>query len=131
MKEKYIYTFETLDVWKKSIKFAKKIYEITDKFPNNEKFGLVSQLRRAAVSVSSNLAEGSAKISLKEQAKFTEISIGSLFEILNQIIISYELNFINKDLYLKIRDELNNLNRQINALKLSQLKRYKTLSSKL
>ena len=86
---------------------------------------MVSQIRRAVVSVSSNIAEGSAKQSLREQAKFTEISIGSLFEVLNQIIIAYELKFIKKEDYLKIREFIDNLNRQINALKLSQLKRYK------
>ena len=95
-KKQYVYTFETLDTWKKSIEFAKIIYKITDSFPNSEKFGLVSQIRRAVVSVSSNIAEGSAKQSLREQAKFTEISIGSLFEVLNQIIIAYELKFIKK-----------------------------------
>lgn len=124
-KKQYVYTFETLDTWKKSIEFAKIIYKITDPFPNSEKFGLVSQIRRAVVSVSSNIAEGSAKQSLREQAKFTEISIGSLFEVLNQIIIAYELKFIKKEDYLKIREFIDNLNRQINALKLSQLKRYK------
>lgn len=126
-RKQYVYTFETLDTWKKSIEFAKIIYKITDSFPNSEKFGLVSQIRRAVVSVSSNIAEGSAKQSLREQAKFTEISIGSLFEVLNQIIIAYELKFIKKEDYLTIREFIDNLNRQINALKLSQLKRYKKL----
>ena len=125
--KQYIYTFETLDVWKKSIEFAKIIYKITETFPNTEKFGLVTQIRRAAISVSSNLAEGSAKYSLKEQAKFTEIAIGSLFEVLNQIIIAFELEFIKKENYLNIREFIDNLNRQINALKISQLKRYNKL----
>ena len=66
MEEIYKYNFEKLEVWKYSIEFAKNIYEITESFPDAEKFGLVSQIRRAAVSVSSNLAEGSAKQSLKD-----------------------------------------------------------------
>ena len=93
----YEYNFEKLEVWKFSIDFAKKIYEITESFPDIEKFGLVSQIRRAVVSVSSNLAEGSAKQSLKDQARFTEMAFGSLMEILNQIILSFKLKFIKEN----------------------------------
>ncbi len=121
----YEYNFEKLEVWKFSIDFAKKIYEITESFPDIEKFGLVSQIRRAVVSVSSNLAEGSAKQSLKDQARFTEMAFGSLMEILNQIILSFKLKFIKENDYIDIRDYIENLSRQLNALKKSQLKRYK------
>ena len=123
-KKQYVYTFETLDVWKQSIDLTKIIYKITENFPDNEQFGLSSQIKRAVVSISSNIAEGSAKQSLKEQAKFTEIAIGSLFEVLNQTIIAYELKFIEEKDYLKTREIIDNLNRKINALKLSQLNRY-------
>ena len=121
--EIYKYNFEKLEVWKYSIEFAKNIYEITEKFPDIEKFGLVSQIRRAAVSISSNLAEGSAKQSLKDQARFTEISFGSLMEILNQIILAFELNFIKEKDYFVIRKNIENFSRQLNALKKSQLNR--------
>lgn len=124
----YEYNFEKLEVWKFSIDFAKKIYEITESFPDIEKFGLVSQIRRAVVSVSSNLAEGSAKQSLKDQARFTEMAFGSLMEILNQIILSFKLKFIKENDYIDIRDYIENLSRQLNALKKSQLKRYKESS---
>ena len=124
----YEYNFEKLEVWKFSIDFAKKIYEITESFPDIEKFGLVSQIRRAVVSVSSNLAEGSAKQSLKDQARFTEMAFGSLMEILNQIILSVKLNFIKEKDYIDIRKYIENLSRQLNALKKSQLKRYKESS---
>jgi len=123
-KKQYVYTFETLDVWKQSIDLTKTIYKIVENFPDNEKFGLSSQIKRAVASISSNIAEGSAKQSLKEQAKFTEIAIGSLFEVLNQTIIAYELKFIEEKDYLKIREIIDILNRKINALKLSQLNRY-------
>ncbi len=123
-KKQYIYTFETLDVWKQSIDLTKIIYKIAENFPDNEQFGLSSQIKRAVVSISSNIAEGSAKQSLKEQAKFTEIATGSLFEVLNQTIIAYELKFIEGKDYLKTREIIDNLNRKINALKLSQLNRY-------
>ena len=125
MEEIYKYNFEKLEVWKYSIEFAQKIYGITENFPDIEKFGLVSQIRRATVSISSNLAEGSAKQSLKDQARFTEISKGSLFEVLNQVIIAYELKFINEEDYLKIREKIDSLNKKLKAFENSQIKRYK------
>ena len=121
----YEYNFEKLEVWKFSIEFAKKVYEITESFPDIEKFGLVSQIRRAVVSLSSNVAEGSAKQSLKDQARFTEMAFGSLMEILNQMILSFKLKFIKEKDYIDIRNYIENLSRQLNALKKSQLKRYK------
>ena len=121
----YEYNFEKLEVWKFSIDFAKKVYEITESFPDIEKFGLVSQIRRAVVSISSNVAEGSAKQSLKDQARFTEMAFGSLMEILNQMILSFKLKFIKEKDYIDIRNYIENLSRQLNALKKSQLKRYK------
>jgi four helix bundle protein len=121
----YTYGFEKLNIWKDSILFAKDIYKITETFPNTEKFGLVSQMRRAVVSIPSNIAEGSAKQSLKDQARFTEISKGSLFEVLNQVIIAYELKFINEEDYLKIREKIDSLNKKLKAFENSQIKRYK------
>ena len=121
----YEYNFEKLEVWKLSIDFAKKVYEITESFPDIEKFGLISQIRRAVVSISSNVAEGYAKQSLKDQARFTEMAFGSLMEILNQMILSFKLKFIKEKDYIDIRNYIENLSRQLNALKKSQLKRYK------
>ena len=121
----YEYNFEKLEVWKFSIDFAKKVYEITESFPDIEKFGLISQIRRAVVSISSNVAEGSAKQSLKDQARFTEMAFGSLMEILNQMILSFKLKFIKEKDYIDIRNYIENLSRKLNALKKSQLKRYK------
>lgn len=122
MKE-HFFSFEKLEVWKNTINFSKLIYEVTLNFPDTEKFGLVSQIRRAVVSVSSNIAEGSAKKSLKEQAKFTEIAFGSLLEVLNQIIIAKELKYINNETYMFIRKNILQISRQLNALKNSQLRR--------
>ncbi len=76
------YSFENLNVWLCSRKFAVFIYTVTKTFPEDEKFGLVSQLRRAAISICSNLAEGSAKHSGKEKAWFTEKAFCSLMEVL-------------------------------------------------
>ena len=84
-----------LEVWKKSIELVKEIYTITTKFPNSELYGLTSQMRRSAISVPSNLAEGSAKFSDNDTLRFIDISLGSLAELETQVIIAKELNFIN------------------------------------
>jgi len=95
---KSVRTHKDLDIWKMSIELVKDIYEVTEKFPNREQFGLVAQLRRASVSIPSNIAEGSARNSNKEFIQFCYISLGSLSEVETQIIISNELNFITKDI---------------------------------
>lgn len=126
MEEIYKYNFEKLEVWNLSIEFAQNIYRITETFPEIEKFGLVSQIRRAAVSISSNLAEGSAKQSLKDQARFTEISFGSLLEVLNQIIIALKLGYIKEKDYFDLRKKyIEVLSKQLSSLKNSQISRYK------
>ena len=83
-----MFSFEKLDVWQKAIEFADTVYRITKTFPENERFGLTSQMRRAAVSVSSNIAEGSARFSKADFARFLEIATGSLFEVVSQSFIS-------------------------------------------
>ena len=85
-----------LDVWKESIKLVKEIYTITKDFPSSELYGLTNQMRRCAVSIPSNLAEGSARFSNKDKIRFIEISLGSLAELETQIIISQELKFIKE-----------------------------------
>lgn len=97
-----IRTHKDLDIWKMSISLVKEIYKITEKFPTNEQFGLISQLRRASVSIPSNIAEGSARNSNKEFIQFCYISLGSLSEVETQIIVSMELKFINKEVTDKI-----------------------------
>jgi four helix bundle protein len=85
--ENYQYSFEKLDVWKNARNFAVKIYKITEKYPKDEKFGIVSQLKRASVSISSNIAEGSSRFSLKDQIRFNEMEYGSALEIYCQLAI--------------------------------------------
>jgi four helix bundle protein len=79
---------EDLDVWQKAVELAEHIYRVTYNFPNDEKFGLVSQMRRAAVSIASNIAEGAARQSRKEFVQFLCIASGSTSELLTQIVIS-------------------------------------------
>ncbi|QOR62599.1 four helix bundle protein [Sulfurovum sp. ST-21] len=90
-------THKDLDVWKLSIALVKDIYMLTEMFPPQEQYGLTNQLRRASVSVPSNIAEGSARNSLKEFIQFCYISLGSLSEIETQTIIACELDFVNRE----------------------------------
>lgn len=107
--------YKDLEVWKKSIECVKDIYLITDKYPENEKFDIVSQMRRAAVSIPSNIAEGSARYSDKESAKFMDVAIGSVAELETQLIISKELNFTND--IDKISEDLKQINVYVNWFK--------------
>ncbi len=81
-----MFNFEKLDVWQKTIDFADLIYTETRAFPGEERFGLTNQLRRAAVSISSNIAEGSSRSSRNDFARFTEIAAGSVFESVSQAL---------------------------------------------
>lgn len=111
-----IYSFEKLNVWKKARDFTVTIYKVTSNFPSDEKFGLVSQLRRACVSIASNIAEGSSRNSRKDQNRFYTMAFSSSVEVLNQLIISKELEFINDETYHTLRDELEHMTAMINRL---------------
>ena len=91
------YSFENLEVWKKSKELTVYIYRIQSAFPSYEKYGLGDQIRRAMISVSSNFVEGNARYSLKEQIHFIEIAIGSLMEVHCQLTLAYDLNYITED----------------------------------
>ena len=86
-----------LNVWKKGMNLVEKIYEVSDVFPDSERFGLTSQIRRAAISVSSNIAEGAARKSDKELLQFINIALGSLAEIETQYLIAIRLGLLKKD----------------------------------
>ena len=116
-----IYSFEKLEVWKESTELVKLIYRITDDFPSEEKFGLISQLRRASVSISSNLAEGTSRKTYKDKAHFTTIAFSSTMEVLNQLIISKELNFISENDYILARTKIEKITNMLNALRKYQL----------
>jgi four helix bundle protein len=119
------YSFENLEVWKLSKELAKDIYQITSEFPNDEKYGMISQLRRAAISVSNNLVEGSARKTMKDQANFTTMSYSSLLEVLNMLIISVDLGFVKNEKYKVSRTRIEELSNKLNAYRNSQLKRVK------
>jgi four helix bundle protein len=88
--------FKELKIWQKGFGIAVKSYKITETFPANERFGLTSQINRAAVSVPSNIAEGSSRSSGKEYNHYIQISLGSCFELETQLLIAKELNFGNQ-----------------------------------
>ena len=118
----YVFSFEKLEVWKESKLLVKNIYDLTSNFQNEEKFGLTSQLRRASISIASNLAEGTSRNTNKDKAHFTTISYSSTMEVLNQIIISKELEFISEEEYNNIRAQIYKISNMLNALKRAQLK---------
>lgn len=90
-------TYKELVVWQKSLDITYRIYKITGEFPSEEKFGLTSQMRRAAVSIPSNIAEGYARKNKKENAYFVNVSYGSATELETQLIIAKRLNFLRED----------------------------------
>lgn len=92
-----MHQFKELGIWQKSKIFCSQIYTVTSAFPNDEKFGLTNQLRRASVSVPSNIAEGSSRNSNKDFSRFLEIAIGSCYEIETQLLIAFDLNFLSKE----------------------------------
>ncbi len=117
----YTYSFEKLEVWQLAKKLVVLIYEVTRMFPAEEKYGLVSQMRRASVSICSNLAEGAGRKTQKDQSHFYTIAYGSMLELLNQCIISKDLNWINDDTYPLLRQEIDRVSVRINALRNSAL----------
>ena len=122
------YSFEKLEVWKESVELVKTIYKITNQFPVEEKFGLVSQLRRASISISSNLSEGTSRITNKDKAHFTTMSFSSALEVLNQLIISKELQFISEKDYLELRRMISKITNMLNSLRKSQLNNSKQIN---
>ena len=110
------YSFENLEVWQTSRKLVNDIYQVTSTFPQDEKFGLTSQLRRASISVSSNIAEGSTRWSKKDQSRFYEIAFGSLIEILNQLILATDLKFLQENQLTTLRAKIEPIGRMLNAL---------------
>lgn len=104
-----MHNYRELKIWQKSISLTKLIYEVTADFPDHQKFGIISQLQRASVSVSSNIAEGSSRESQKEFNHFLSIAIGSLFELDTQITIAYEIGYLSKEKYKTLINQISEL----------------------
>lgn len=121
MEAGYKYSFEKLQVWQIAKSFTVSIYKMTEKFPDVEKFGLTSQLRRASVSICSNIAEGNSRISNKERAYFFQIAFSSTMEVLNQLIIAKELEFLKEEELKELRNSIDEISNKLNALHKKQL----------
>jgi len=113
--EKIIF-FTDLNAWKEGHKLAVKIYEITKSFPKEELFGLTSQMRRCAVSITSNIAEGFSRQSYKEKVQFYCISQGSVTELYNQLLIAKDVDYLNKEDFEKIIELNITVHKIINGL---------------
>lgn len=105
-----------LDVWQESVNFATHIYQITEMFPRSETYGLSSQMRRAAVSIPSNIAEGAARASPKEFAKFLNIAGGSVSELDTQLEIAYNLKYINLEQRREIDLKMESISSKLGGL---------------
>ena len=108
--------FHKLEVWQRSISFVSAIYAITATFPREEIYGLTSQIRRASVSIPSNIAEGRANRTTKEYLRFVAIASGSAAELETQLVISHNLNFLSQENFNHLNDELQVLARMLSAM---------------
>ena len=108
--------YKDLKVWQESVNFVVEIYHISTKFPPEEKFGLISQIRRAAISIPSNIAEGATSKSTKTFSKFIAIARSSLSEVETQLLISHKLGFITREIYTKIIARSEEISRMLSGL---------------
>ncbi len=112
-----VFSFEKLKVWQASRTLCKHIYQLTMNFPCEERRNLIDQIRRAALSVPSNLAEGSGRLSQKEFIRFISIAFGSLMEVYCQTIVAYDLGYISEEKLIDIRNEINEIAKMLSSLK--------------
>jgi four helix bundle protein len=109
-------SYRDLEVWKLSIDFVKKVYQVTHNFPASENFGLINQIRRAAVSIPSNIAEGQGRNSTKEFRQFLAISLGSLAELETQLIIAKEIEYLTQNGLEALLSPLDRIRKMIKGL---------------
>ena len=110
--------FRTLEIWKDSMQIVTEVYRLVEQFPSSEKFGLISQISRSAVSIPSNIAEG-CRGSDKELIQFLNIALGSSFELETQLEISHNIKYLGKEDFELSRDKINILQKRINAFRSS------------
>ena len=108
--------YKDLKVWQKSYRLCLYIYRITKKFPKEERYGLTSQIRRAAVSIPSNIAEGYGRKTTADYLRFLYIAYGSICELETQLLLSSDLNYVNKENLKALRDDTEEVERMLKAL---------------
>jgi four helix bundle protein len=114
-----MHRFKDLGIWKLSREFCSDIYEVTGSFPESEKFGISNQLRRAAVSIPSNISEGCSRKSNKDFSRFLEIAIGSMYEVETQLLISNDLGFLSDNRLEFLLAKLNSIVKMTSKFKSS------------
>lgn len=114
-----MFRFEKLDVWQKAVEYADLIYQVTHTFPAEERFGLMSQLRRSAVSISANIAEGSSRSSVADLARFIEIAYGSLLESISELEIAKRQRFLEVQMFEKAYNKAEDLAKMLSGFRRS------------
>ena len=114
--EKQTYNYEDLKVWQEAMNLVEKIYQLSKIFPKNEQYGITSQLRRAAISIPLNIAEGQGRSSKKEFQQFLMIARGSIYETNTILLLCHRLNYLTKENYQKLRQQINQITRMLSGL---------------
>lgn len=114
-----MHRFKELKVWQKSIDLSTEVYGLTSAFPDTEKYSLVSQINRCAISIPSNIAEGAGRSTGKDFARFLDISLGSCFELETQLVIASRLKFVSSELSDSVMSDLGEVQSMIIGLKKS------------
>lgn len=112
-----MFNFEKLDVWQLSVDFADEVYEASKGFPKDELFALTNQIRRASVSISSNIAEGTLRGSVSDYARFVEIATGSLFEVVSQAFVAKRRGYLTQDRFQSIYTQAERIGRMLSGLR--------------
>lgn len=123
IKDPLMFNFEKLQVWRKAIVFVDLVYSATLTFPAEERFRLTNQMRRAAVSVSSNISEGCSRISKADFKRFLEIATGSVFEVVSEAFVARRLGFLTEDAFLTIYNAAEEQSRMLSGLRKSFLRK--------
>lgn len=114
-----MFNFEKLDTWNEAIAFADLVYRLTGNFPPEERFGLTNQMRRAAVSISSNVAEGCSRSSKADYARFVEIAAGSVYEVVSEATIGRNQGFLKENDYQQLYQAADKQSRMLTGLRKS------------
>ena len=112
-----MHDFKKLKVWEKSIDLVVSIYKLTEEFPKHEKYGLISQIQRASVSITCNISEGCGKGTKKDFKRFINIAIGSANEVENLLIISNRLKYMSEVVYGNLSDRISEIKRMLKSLR--------------
>lgn len=129
-KKYYTYSFEKLEVWKLAREIRNQIYELSRGFPDDEKYGITSQIRRSSSRISDNLAEGSGRASYTDRAYYTNVAYSSALETINHLITGYDQGYISTETYEKKRIQLDELINKLNSFYRHQINEGGSLKEK-